>query len=172
MSLTINNVLLPTRTAIIYCRISSKSQSLSSLEFQKTYCQEYANKYNLDVKEIIKEISSAYSKQTPKLKELISRISDCILLVYSISRFSRNTEFSLSLINEMRKKNIYLVSVSENIFVNNSFTRHLFRILVSDAEYQSDVNSERVRMSKKRKLDNTLINISKKRRLDKNEINT
>lgn len=141
----------------IYCRVSSKEQSnLStghiSLEVQEINCREYADKQGWTVKKVVTEVSSA--REMGKLKNLMALIkeikktrTEATLMFNNISRFSRNTLEALLLIRDLKKHNISVFSVQEQVNMNTGGGRHTFRIMLSNAEYESDMISERVRQA-------------------------
>src|ERR1700722_4518443 len=80
----------------IYCRRSSEEESkqIQSLETQERELLEYATKYNLEIKEIIKESKSAKTDGNrplfSKMFESISHGEASGVLVLHIDRLSRN----------------------------------------------------------------------------------
>jgi len=145
--------------AYIYCRVSSKEQSNQcnghvSLEAQEHHCREYAENKGWTVGKVVKEVSSG--RDMKKLHELRSLVRMLIqnakktneratLLINNVSRYSRNTLQGLMLIAELNKHKISLIFTQENIDMATGAGRHTFRILLSNAEYESDMISERVR---------------------------
>lgn len=143
--------------AYIYCRVSSKEQGNNlaghvSLEVQENNCKEYAERHGMVVGEVVKEVCSA--RNMKKLKNLTSLINlmkkkkeKATLLINSVSRFSRNTLEALLLFEDLKKHQISIVFVQEQLSMNTSAGRHTFRILLSNAEYESDQISDRVRQA-------------------------
>lgn len=80
----------------IYCRRSSEEESkqVQSLETQERELLDYASKYNLQIKEVIKESKSAKTDGNralfTKMLESISHGEANGLLVLHIDRLSRN----------------------------------------------------------------------------------
>jgi DNA invertase Pin-like site-specific DNA recombinase len=144
--------------AVIYCRKSQRCvgpRSFSnpndlSLERQKNICLEYCKNNNLKVTKIYSEIASA--RNMNKLKELnllLNKVnSNIIILVSDVSRFSRNVYQALEKLEILRSKNVSVHSIHNNItYDNNPNNRHEFRRLLSCAEYESDIYSERIKKS-------------------------
>ena len=132
-------------SAVVYCRISSKEQSL---DMQEMKCIEYAKENGYNVIKIVKEISSARSfSKLNNLKSLIKSISDVNIIVYSIDRFCRNTMDMLNVMTVLEANNINMVSVVDHINMSTAAGRHAFRQRVSAAELESDLIAERVNRS-------------------------
>lgn len=169
MQMSFNN--LPENTneknAIIYCRLSKQKNNIdvnningTSLESQQEECLKFCRNNNLKVREIICEICSAYkinkngSKQK-KLMEILNLItSNDILIVWEISRFSRN------IINGTRGMEI-IRSRNAGIYIVNSrcgypMTCEYYDIInkIIYAQQESDIISERIKRSIKTKREN------------------
>ena len=109
--------------AVIYTRVSTKEQADNnqSLETQKKYCLEFAQKNNLS---ILGYFGGTYeSAKTDERKEF-SRMMKFVkkqnsgvsfILVYSLDRFSRSGENAIFLNSELRKLGIEIKSVTSPI---------------------------------------------------------
>ena len=143
--------------AYIYCRVSSKEQSNQltghiSLEVQEVNCRQYAEEKGWIVEKVITEVGSGRNmKKLPNLMKLVNELrkakQKAVLLFNNISRFSRNTLEALIIIENLKKCGVTIYSVQEQLDMNKGSGRHTFRILLSGAEYESDMISERVRMA-------------------------
>lgn len=128
---------------IIYCRISTPSQSSEAQEFA---CKEYCNYHNLNIVKIIHEVGSAYKNiKLYKLEDLINNNKDKILLIYSIDRFSRNLNKCNELLESIEKNNLILKSAREEVDLTTPLGRHNFRNYVSQAQFESEMISERIK---------------------------
>ena len=131
------------KKCVIYCRVSTKEQSL---EMQCMQCMKFAEENNFKIKDVIKEKRSARSFNNLKeLRKIIEENTNITILVYSIDRFCRNTKDALNLLSLLEYKNINLASVSENIDLSTASGRHSFRQRMSAAELESDLISERIK---------------------------
>lgn len=141
------------KPAVVYLRVSSKKQSdfvkgHTSFNVQKQECLDYANDNEYSVKKLVKETRSArYLYKQRGLLNIIAKNENITLIVYNVSRLSRNTKEALFLLDKMEEKNITLVSATENLNLNTSSGRHSFRTLLSSAELESDTIGDRVRRS-------------------------
>lgn len=129
---------------IIYCRISSSKQSLDS---QEHACKEYCVQNNLNIIKIVHETSSAWKKKLILLEKIIKDYENITIVVYSADRISRNTIDATRKLVVLLKKNINIISITDNIDISNANGRHHFRQLISLAERESDLISERVKRS-------------------------
>jgi DNA invertase Pin-like site-specific DNA recombinase len=128
---------------IIYCRISTPSQSSEAQEFA---CKEYCNYNNLNIVKIIHEVGSAYKNiKLKKLEDLINNNKDKIILIYSIDRFSRNLNKCNELLELIEKNNLILKSAREEVDLTTPLGRHNFRNYVSQAQFESEMISERIK---------------------------
>ena len=95
---------------------------------------------------IIHEIGSAYKNiKLPKLENIIQNNFNITLLIYSIDRFSRNLNKCNELLTLIEKNNIILKSVKEDINLLTPIGRHNFRNYVSQAQFESELISERIK---------------------------
>jgi DNA invertase Pin-like site-specific DNA recombinase len=136
--------------AYIYCRVSSERQQEFgvSLEAQEKSCREYCQARNLSVARVVKETASA--RTTKKQLNLTSFIESLpseasCLVVYSVSRFSRNVQEGLALVDQLRQKQIMLQSVTENIDLSTPGGEFTFTSLLNAAELESKLISDRVK---------------------------
>ncbi len=138
--------------AYIYCRISTKySKNSHSLDTQEDQCIEYCKMSGLNVKEIIRDqMSSRNMTNYTTLTNLIRKMdSGNVLIIYDVSRFSRNVLKGIELLELMASNGINIYSVKENINYNDSMNKHLFRVFLNQAEYESDTISMRISNSVK-----------------------
>ncbi len=137
--------------AIIYCRISSMAQKEGvSLAVQEQVCLDYCKKNGWQVIHIVREITSATDTKNQKL--LLSIVEsygeDKIprkLIVYNISRFSRNVSKGLELARKMRENNLHLVSSMEMIDVSTASGEFNLTNLLNAAEFESKLIGKRVK---------------------------
>jgi DNA invertase Pin-like site-specific DNA recombinase len=105
----------------IYCRVSSERQYFDGvgLDFQLKICNDYCDQKGYKVVYVIKEIASAKNMDDQKSLNALAccEMADKpdILLVYNISRFSRNVVQGISMYNKLKEKKIELQSVMENL---------------------------------------------------------
>jgi DNA invertase Pin-like site-specific DNA recombinase len=137
--------------ANIYCRISANNDH--SLDGQKRDCIKYCKDNNLTVNKIYVETSSARDGDNYEtLKGIIEATPENgTIIVSSICRFSRNMLKALQILHKMEKKKIKIHCVNENITYDDVHSRFSFRNHLNHAQYESDLISDRVKRSKKRR---------------------
>lgn len=135
--------------AIIYCRVSTKNQTFgTSIESQKTYCQDYCSQNNLNIKSIIIEYKSAKSMNTQKqLNIFIGSNKNINLVVCEPTRLSRNLKDFIQFNDNCNKQNIKVHCVNDCLVSSNNldFKEILSRIV--DGETESKNISIRVKRS-------------------------
>lgn len=130
-------------SVILYCRVSTKEQSLESQQYS---CEKFCNERGYNVIKIVSESCSARKmKSQPKLVKCLKENRDITIIVNSVDRFSRNVSECFKLCDIMKKNNINLISVTDQIDLSTAYGQHAFRTRVSTAQLESDMISERVR---------------------------
>jgi DNA invertase Pin-like site-specific DNA recombinase len=135
----------------IYCRVSSKQQSIisngnTSLEVQENLCRRYCENKGYRVIKVVKEVYSA--RNMDKLSGLDYlcdiAVSGQKIIVYDISRFSRNTRQALNILEDLKNKNVSVYSVAEKLSYDNPAEQHQFRMQLSCSQQYSDMCSLKV----------------------------
>ena len=139
------------KESIIYTRLSSHNQSFNngiyvSIENQIQRCSEYCNSNDMIILDTVTEIKSAkdITKQY-SLNKILDENSNINIVFYNITRFSRNTGNAIQFINKCKEKNIRLHFVEENMQVDHYMDLHRLRLGLSQAEYESNIISARVK---------------------------
>jgi len=118
-----------------------------SSDMQQKKCVEYACENSLDVVNIINHVGSAYNENN--LDEVFKyAIKNDVyhIIVYSVCRLSRWVGNALSYIESY--PHIKVHSVWDNFVLNNEpFNKHMFRMILSSAQYESELLSKRVKDS-------------------------
>lgn len=109
----------------LYERISSKGQDnvehgRVGLDTQNTMLLKYATDNGLIIEKTIRETESAYRINPKRNRLLVTALNNLkkneCLLVYSVSRFSRNLKEGLFLLQTLKNKDAYVYSVTENVY--------------------------------------------------------
>ncbi|RYE14283.1 MAG: hypothetical protein EOP34_06940, partial [Rickettsiales bacterium] len=139
----LNKFKLGSRSVVyFYERISSKGQDnleygRVGLDTQNAFLLKYASDNGLIIKSTLRETESAYRLKVKKQRSIVNFIkqmhkNEC-LLVYSVSRFSRNLNEGLRLLELLKENGAYAYSVSENVY---SF-EDKFITLIQNSENES-----------------------------------
>jgi len=138
-------------STIIYARISSPNQAEYngqhfSIENQISRCTEYCQTNLFNITDVVTEVVSArdINKQNG-LINIYNTKSNCNLVVFNISRFSRNTSQALDWINKFKSKHINIIFMEENIHLTSFIDMHRLRLGLSQAELESNQISHRIK---------------------------
>ena len=139
----------PTKTAIIYTRVSSAEQvSGTSLEMQERECKRYAQMNELNVVQVFSE--QGESAKTADRTEFQKALKFCsvnkvgFFIVHKIDRFSRNTNDHVMTQAVLKKIGTILVSASEPID-QTSMGRAMEGMLSVWAELDNNIRADRSR---------------------------
>lgn len=136
--------------AVIYCRVSTTEQAQNlSLPTQDKACREYCARQGYDVDAVF--VDAGESAKTTDRPEFLRLLEHCrhgrgrlhAVVVYSLTRFSRNSADHHAIAGLLRGLGITLRSVTEPIDDSPS-GRLMEGILAAMAQFDNDVRSERV----------------------------
>jgi len=136
--------------AIGYIRVSTQGQAEDgvSMEAQEAKVRAWAELNNASEVVIFKDegISGKRSDNRPGLQAALdaSDRGDA-LVVYSLSRLSRSTKDTLALSDQLQKREVDLVSLSEKIDTTSAAGKMVFRLLAVLSEFERDQISDRTR---------------------------
>jgi site-specific DNA recombinase len=137
--------------AVIYCRVSTKEQTQNlSLPTQRRACEEYCRREGLEVARVFLE--KGESAKTANRTELNALLAFCrenkrtlgFVVVYNLSRFSRDTRAHYALTGLLMGWSIALRSATEPIDSTSS-GRLMESVIASIAQFDNDVKAERTR---------------------------
>lgn len=135
--------------AAIYIRVSTTMQVNEgvSLDAQTTKLLQYCELNNFEVMEIISDAGlSGKNTNRPgylKLMELVKSKQIDAVVVYSLSRFARNTVDTLESINTMNKKGVQFHSFTEKIDTSSSIGRFFLTTIASLSQLEREQLAER-----------------------------
>ena len=147
---------------LIYCRVSSAKQGEKdcvSLEAQEAKMKEMIS---LGPQIIIHEVGSAFYAQQPKLKMALQELKEGDqIYVYSYDRLSRNMQRFLSLLEDLEKRKIKLISATEPIDYSQASGRMHLMTVIANAECQSRTISQKVKTAYQYRKTNGLLKARK-----------
>jgi site-specific DNA recombinase len=135
--------------AVIYCRVSTKEQTQNlSLPTQLRNCREYCERQALQVlKEFTDRGESAKTTDRPEFQELLrfceehrDRVN--FVVVYNLSRFTRNAQDYALLLVALTRLGITVQSVNEQVS-EGAVGKFTANMLVAVAQLENDAKSER-----------------------------
>ncbi len=134
--------------SVIYTRVSDiKQQDNTSLSSQKKYCTEYAEKRGFEVcKYFGGKVASAKTDDRKEFKEMLAfvrrrKISN--IIVYSIDRFSRSGASAISTVEELNRKGINVLSVTQPVNNGTSTGSFFQNINLLFSKYDNDQRREK-----------------------------
>ena len=92
------------------------------------------------------EKASAKDKNRPKLQDMLSFVREGdTIFIHSFDRLARNTIDLLTIVEELKDKNVKLVSIKDNIDFNSDTGKFMLTILGAVAELERSILKERQR---------------------------
>ncbi|SET24177.1 site-specific DNA recombinase [Oceanobacillus limi] len=142
----------------IYCRVSTEEQASEgySIDAQLDTLRQYAKLYGWDVSDeyIDEGISGKSIKGRPAMQRLVSDIEKNkfqAVLVWKISRLSRNMLDTLVLLDKFEEYNVKFISYSENFDTGSPIGRLVLQLMASIAEMERNTLSENVKLGMKQR---------------------
>lgn len=130
--------------AIIYLRCSTKKQN--SYNTQLINCTNFCQNNNFTVIDTIKEtISATNLNKQHKLLNIINNNSYLNLIVYDISRLSRNVVHGNEILTKCKNNNIIIHSVSNLLNTNTIYGVKNFQRELIDTQFESNLIGERIK---------------------------
>lgn len=134
--------------AVIYTRVSdAKQQDNTSLESQRKYCTEYAMNRNFDICGYYGgTVASAKTDDRKAFQEMLTdvrrkKISN--IIVYSIDRFSRAGASAISTVEQLNRKGINVLSVTQPVDTESSTGTFFQNINLLFSKYDNDQRREK-----------------------------
>lgn len=127
------------RQVIGYMRVSTDDQDL---DLQRRALIEAG----VDERDIHSDMMSGKTQKRPGLKTVIRTCLDgAVLVVWKLDRLGRSVKGVLETIEELDKKNVLLVSLTENIDATTPMGKMVMHILLAFAEMERGLISERTK---------------------------
>jgi DNA invertase Pin-like site-specific DNA recombinase len=139
------------RPSYIYIRCSTKKQNdissnSVSLQTQNSLCNQFCQNKELQVTKVISEICSARKPdKQKKLYNFIKNNSNCNIIIYDVSRFSRNIIEGIKLLEKCLKNKITIYTVVEKIMFDDTTDIGYFTSFLIKTQAESDAISYRVK---------------------------
>jgi DNA invertase Pin-like site-specific DNA recombinase len=153
-------VTAPTRETkvVVYLRVSSKGQDQpeygrDGLQTQLHSVLDFCMRFGIVILETFSEVGSARNPANLQMQnKMIKKVSgpknkNTCILVYSVSRFARNKNQGMQMLESLHANNSYVFSVSENVSSHDA----KFTDLLTQAQQHSDQLSTVVRDSIERR---------------------
>ncbi len=142
----------------IYARVSTEEQAKEglSVDAQIDKCKAFCQARDWEVFKIYKDAGySAGSLNRPALELLLRDAQEKkfnIILVYKIDRFSRKLRDLITVLDDLKEKNINFTSVTEQIDTTSAMGEAFFQIIGVFAQLERGMVKERVELAFDRKI--------------------
>ena len=134
--------------AVIYTRVSDvKQHDNTSLESQKKYCTEFANKKEFEICEYFggthESAKTDDRKEFQRLLTYVRQRKISNIIVYSIDRFSRAGASAIATVEQLSKKGINVLSVTQPVNTDTSTGTFFQNINLLFSKYDNDQRREK-----------------------------
>jgi len=139
------------RPAFVYVRVSTDRQAKEgvSLEAQRDRAAAWCAAHGFELAEVFCDagLSGRRADNRPELVRALDAVTRArgVLVVYSLSRFSRSVRDTMQMAERLDRAGADLVSLSESIDTTSAAGRMVFRMLAVFNEFESELNGERTR---------------------------
>ena len=140
------------KKALGYIRVSTDGQARDgiSLDAQKDKIRRWADDHGYELEGIVEDagISGKAMKNRPGLQQVLARVRrGGVVVVYSLSRLARSTKDTIQIAEDLEKRGVDLVSLTEALDTTSAAGRMLFRLLAVLGEFERDLISERTSLA-------------------------
>lgn len=136
------------KRAFIYTRVSTNAQAIDglSLETQRSRCMEWLNKnpeYELRHVFVDAGITGTKDKrrELTNMRKVVRK--DDVIILYSLHRLARKLSIWIALAEEMKKKEVRVICVCENIDTNNKQSELISNLIAVLAQHEVEQIRER-----------------------------
>lgn len=147
-----------------YCRVSTdKEDQKNSLESQKSFFFDYISKnkeWNLVNIYADESISGTNTKKRKQFNKMIRDAENGeidLIITKEVSRFARNTVDTLEYVRRLKKSNVYVYFINDNINTQDNDGEFRLTIMASVAQEESRKTSERVKWGQRRRMEQGVV---------------
>lgn len=138
--------------AVGYTRVSTNGQAENGISLQAQHAKitAWAEANDTELLKIYSDEGASGSKaDRPGLQQALQLVAEhkAVLVVYSLSRFSRSTRDTLRIADRLHRSHGDLVSLSERIDTTSAAGKMVFRMMAVLNEFERDQISERTCMA-------------------------
>lgn len=138
--------------AYVYTRVSTEEQAKGglSLENQLDRCRKYCESKGLEVigticDEGVSGFKTTTRKGWVKMMGVVERGECDAIVVYSLSRFARNTAATIMAIEAMNKVGVQFHSITESIDTTSATGKLFLTMIAAFAEFERSLTGERIK---------------------------
>ena len=140
------------RVLAVYSRVSTDKQE-KGLEAQQRALREYVDYVKAEgVLHFSDEAISGMKRSRPGFDLMMKAVREGrvhTVIVYSFSRFARNTRHLIESLEEFNQRKVAFVSLSEKIDTSGPMGKFLFTIFAGLAQFERDTLAERTKLGLK-----------------------
>ena len=144
------------KNAVIYARVSSeKQEENTSISMQIEKAQSYAATYDYHVQDVFQDVSSGGNTERDGFKAMMKAVDTQVIhaiIVFKLDRLHRSMKNLLTHKDELERRGVSIVSVSEQIDTTTPNGKLFFNIIGSFAEFEKDVINQRTSEGKRQKV--------------------
>lgn len=132
------------KIAIGYARVSTDKQESIPVQQARIAAWCEAHGYTLEASHQ-DQLSGKAADNRPGLQAALADVKRVrgVLVVYSLSRFSRSTQHCLAMVDQLAKSKCHLVSLSENIDTTTAMGEFFFTLMAGLAQLERKLIAER-----------------------------
>lgn len=137
---------------VIYTRVSSDTQVEKgvSLDAQLEKCRIYCQFKDMEVVDVITDegVSGMKTDKRPGFVQMMKMVAEksCdAIVVYSLSRFCRNTAGTIVAIEKMNKNDVAFHSLTENIDTTTAVGKLFLSMIAAFSEFECNITGERTK---------------------------
>ena len=134
----------------IYVRVSTSEQTTLNQELE---LKEYCKRENLEIYDVYRDEISGSKTSRPELDRMFKDMrNNCFksIVVWKFDRLGRSTIHLLQFLEELKNKDIRLISLTQNLDTSKPEGKAFFGIISVFAELERDMIRERINLGLKR----------------------
>lgn len=134
----------------IYCRVSTDEQDADK---QEELCLEYCKRHDFEVFKVYKDVITGWSTSRPMFNQLLEDMRHYkfdAVMVTKLDRLGRSLQHLLSVIDELNKKGIKFLAITQQIDTTSAGGRLQMQIMGAFAEFERNIISERTKEGMRR----------------------
>lgn len=134
----------------IYARVSTEEQDADKQEF---ICREYCQRNNFEIFNVYKDVISGKTTSRPEFNQMLLDMRQYkfnTIMVTKLDRIGRSLAHLLSIFDELNKRGINFVAVTQNIDTTSAAGKLQLQILGAFAEFERNLISERTKEALRR----------------------
>jgi DNA invertase Pin-like site-specific DNA recombinase len=129
----------------IYCRVSTEEQNTDN---QEKMCRQYCERNEYIIYNVYTDVISGTTSSRPAFNKMLEDMRNYefdTILVSKLDRIGRSLQHLLSIFDELQRKKINFIAVTQNIDTTTSAGKLQLQIMGAFAEFERNLISERTK---------------------------